>query len=424
MATSAPTIAPGFALRLPIGRICVMTLPLVATLLFWAALPERFATNENGDYVGFYEPVARNILDGQGPVHDDGSPGTEYPPGHPIVLAGVFGIAHLLHVPEPLALDALALLCVSGASLMLFLVARTLWGGALAVIPSLAWSTYPFVLWLTKQPNSELPFMVLLFAAVAVFWAVLAENRLAWRRLGAVGVLLGLAMLVRPIAILLPGVFGILLLWRAHELTFRRRLIGAALIGLGALVAVAPWEAWVRARTGELVLLSSNGAASMTDGLTFAVHPGKRHRMGISVPPDVALFMRGILGHISEMHSTGDVVRAVASETRQRPAAAVKLVAIKLARAWYGTDSQRLERPILLLQALYLLLLGVATALVWRAGGRPRELAILCWAVVLYFWFMNIVSLPLVRYMTPAVGLLFLLAPGILRRRAAAVATT
>jgi hypothetical protein len=86
---------------------------------------------------------------------------------------------------------------------------------------------------------------------------------------------------------------------------------------------------------------------------------------------------------------------------------------MKLVRAWYGTDSQRMERYILLIQAVYLALLGWAAWMAWWKGGEKRRLAIIVLAVVATFWAMSVLALPLVRYMVPAIGLLFVLLPSV-----------
>jgi len=83
-------------------------------------------------------------------------------------------------------------------------------------------------------------------------------------------------------------------------------------------------------------------------------------------------------------------------------------------RAWYGTDSQRLDRFIFLLQAIYLGFLAWAGGLAWRWGGERRRIALIAGAILAYFWGMSLFALPLVRYLVPAIGLAFLFAPAAL----------
>jgi 4-amino-4-deoxy-L-arabinose transferase-like glycosyltransferase len=292
-------------------------------------------------------------------------------------------------------------------------MARRLWGDRVALVASIGWSVYPLTLWLSKQPNSELPFTALLFIAVALFFNALHKSDEAWLRWLAAGALVGAAMLVRPIAILLPFVLCALILWRARSLSRSFRVAACGFLLAGTALLVVPWELWAYRRSGTFVLLSTGGVASMKDGFTFAVDH-RDYRQGVAVPADVADFMRPIFSE--RMTSVGDVVKAVARESRARPTAAIKLFLIKLARAWYGTDSQRMESPILLIQMVVLAILLAATVIAWREAAALRDAAICVWGILLYFWFMNLASLPLARYTAPAIGLLFVLLPGLAAR--------
>ena len=80
---------------------------ILATLLFWGVLPAQFRINDNSDYISFYKPVAHNILAGHGLVIPEGGPALYYPPGYLFVLAGIFGLSHLLEIPEETGLSAL-----------------------------------------------------------------------------------------------------------------------------------------------------------------------------------------------------------------------------------------------------------------------------------------------------------------------------
>src|SRR5215472_16546107 len=59
-------------------------------LAFLVALPARWRVNQSTNYYKFYEPVARNILLGNGLVAPDGSPALEFAPGFSFLLAGAF----------------------------------------------------------------------------------------------------------------------------------------------------------------------------------------------------------------------------------------------------------------------------------------------------------------------------------------------
>jgi hypothetical protein len=87
------------------------------------------------------------------------------------------------------------------------------------------------------------------------------------------------------------------------------------------------------------------------------------------------------------------------------------LVVLKLVRAWYGTDSQRLEEYVAVIQLVYLALLACAWYVALRAGGERKRLALIVASILILFWCMSVLALPLVRYMVPAIGIAFVLLP-------------
>jgi 4-amino-4-deoxy-L-arabinose transferase-like glycosyltransferase len=297
-------------------------------------------------------------------------------------------------------------------SVLLYQLARVIWGARPALATAAIWMTYPFALWLTRQPNSEVPFMIILYGALLLCLRTLVCQPRHWLSYGVVGLLLGGAMLIRPIAIGLGFVLGGLLWVGARRMDRRARLRAVTLVLLGNLVAILPWEAWMYARTGQLVPLSTGGTPSMRDGLTFAVNK-KGFRQGIAVAPDVKELMQEIQQQYDTLTSFGAVVAALQEQWQKRPIAVVKLYALKLARSWYGTDSQRWEKPILWIQLLYVSVLLWSSVVAWKQSGWARQLTIGVWLIVFYFWGMNLISLPLLRYTVPMAGLAFVLVPAL-----------
>ena len=389
---------------------------MLASGMFWAVLPAEYRENQSTDYALAYEPVARNIVAGRG-VTLEGDIATRYPPGFAVLLAGVFRLGDALHVADETMVLAFRLLCVGLAVVLIYGLARLLWSPRAALIPAVAWMTYPFALWLTKQPNSEVPFIPVFFAAMLVFWWALLRERGGGARAGAfylaAGALSGAAMLIRPAALGLSIVMALLvLLFAARATALRTRLLYGALVVLGSILVVLPWEAAVYARTSAIIPLSSGGPATIYDGLTFLAVP-KDYRREVAIPEDVADLMWAIHERRAEATTTGGVFTVLADEARVAPAAFIKLMLIKLARSWYGIDSRVMERPTLLIQIVYLLLATWGTLYCVRQGGAARRLIGGNWLIVFYFWAMTFTVIPLLRYMTPVMGLLMLPLPGV-----------
>ena len=221
--------------------------------------------------------------------------------------------------------------------------------------------------------------------------------------------LVGIAALIRPIALAL-GAPLILMPWLARTgWTSRGRLIFCGWLLLGNLVALAPWEYWVWRQTGRVIPLSTAGPFSIWDGLTITRYTGIT---GVdtfpSLPADVKSLMQDAEGRERELNTTGKIGSFLGSWFRERPLVVLKLLAIKAARSWYAMLSHRFEMYLAVLQSLYLLWAIRGLGLAWARGGRGANLATVTLAIGLYFWAMTIVVLSILRYMVPVMALLFI----------------
>jgi 4-amino-4-deoxy-L-arabinose transferase-like glycosyltransferase len=298
-------------------------------------------------------------------------------------------------------------------STLVFMLARLVGSAPRALIAALVWMSYPFGLWLTKQPNSEIPFLVCLYAGLYVIGRGVLTQPQRQTSFFVAGILFGLAMLIRPVAIgigLLAGL-AILLVNRAQPIRWR---VTALLVLLcGNLILLFPWQVWLYSQTSETMFTSSYGIASIRDGLTFAVDP-KNYRQTLDLPADVVALMQDASAARDQLRSMSDIALFLGQQVQLRPQAVIELGIIKAARSWYGTDSQRFEQLILFIQSIYLMLAVSGVGLTWRNDPAARPLLILFGLVVLYFWGMAILVLPILRIMVPAMGLLFVFLPAIL----------
>lgn len=383
---------------------------MAVTALFWSPLPDTMRENESGDYLLFYEPVARNILQGDGITLSDGEIALGYPPGYPILLAGVFAIARYAGVPESIGIAVFMLICMGFSSLILYRFSVDVWGTRFASLTPILFMTYPLVLWLAKQPNSEIPFMVFLYGCSYFYWLGYARQDRPWLYYGLAGVFAGAAMLIRPIAIGLGVLLAsLLLLTQRHRL--KTRLFMSFLLITGNLLLILPWQTLVFSNTGNFVLLGTGGVTSIRDGLTFAAI-SKEYRTDIIVPQDVAGLQDDIAQVAPQLSTLGDVVRLMRGYFFEKPGSVIELYLIKAARSWYATDSGRFEGFILVIQVFYLSVVILSLLLAWRHFHEVRTLLLLVGWIVLYFWGMTVFVLSIVRYMTPVIGLLFLFLPG------------
>ena len=389
-----------------------MTIFLLALLVILATrliVPDRFfQTHEPPDYVKFYRPVALNILDGAGIVTDDGEVAVRYPPGFPVLLAGTFGLGNVLGVDNTTAALTLTTICLALVPVMVFYLARTLFGLLAGWLASLLWITYPFALRLIGQPFSEPPFLVVFIGALWLLWHTLLNRRERYINYLLYGLLIGVAMLIRPAAIGM-GVVSVLIIWIAgRSLHVRGRVIASALVLAGNLIAVMPWQLYASARTDETVLLSSGGLPSTVFGVMFAVTERPYHPNVIGIPDDVI----DLQSRIYERDSAGDIktlsgfVGLMWDELQTDTMAVIKLMAIKTLRSWYATSSTQQDNLILVLQIPYLLLAVTAFVTVWRRHPQQRTIVTSLLLIVLYLWALTTVALPLLRYMMPAMAII------------------
>lgn len=388
-------------------------------LVVWVALPGDLGANESSDLELFYEPVARALVDGEGFTAPDGAPAVRYPPGFPVLLAGPVAVADATGLALPDVLAVLTALTMGASCGVLHLVGRRLVGPVAAVLGAVLWMGWPLNLWLAKQPNSEVPFTLL------VLLALLATVRGAQRPGPATadallaGAALAGASLVRPAGLFLVLPLGGWLWWERA----RRGRVGPApsqtrawappaVLAVAMGLLLAPWVLWASAATDGFVPVADGGRDTVMDGLEVGIgQKGTEGGRTLAMPGG----MRGLLEDLSaedsagDLPTTGSIVAAVAQEVPERPVAVAQLVGFKAVRSWYGTESLRYEAPLAALQAATAALLLVGAVRCWRGGAERRAALALLTGVLLTSWLLTMAVISLARYLTPSLGVALLL---------------
>lgn len=386
--------------------VTLFALALLVQLVFLQLLPAAYRVNESTDYLTFYEPVAESIRSGDGFQTPRGTPAVRYPPGYPVLLAGVFEAADVLGVSGDLAVRALIVGLTAGSAVLIFLLGRHLFGSRVGFIAALLWMTYPVNLWLAKQPNSEVPFIFVLYGTLLVLVRALDSRR----RLAAIvflcGAGLGVASLIRAsaIAIAVPVAIGIFLWMRGASVRLRLALCGVLLAG--NLVAVMPWEVWATATTGRVIPLSEGGRAAVLAGI---IQRTGKDEFEKSAPADVKALMRRAREQRSSLRSFGDIIGFLWDEAGNHPAAVGKLLFLKAIGPWYVTFSGRLDLLVALVQVPYLALVTGGAFVAWKRGGRERSTVFLIALIGAYSWLVAVATAPRLRYLAPAFGLFLVL---------------
>jgi len=313
----------------PVERRAMLATVAVAVLLGLFAMNDVPAGVFQDD--GHYAILARALAHGDGYRYMNlpGAPGaTHFPPGYPLLLAPLWWIAP--QFPANLAiLKLLNVALLPLAALGVHAVARRL-GGLSAIAASAvavaSVATVP-LLYLNGLLFSETAFIAAL-CAVLLGAEQLAARRDAtsWRAALAVGLAIGALAMLRTIGVtLLPALLAVL--------AWRRRWRDAALVCVGALVFLLPWQLWTAAHGRDVpdAVAGGYGAygpwiadAWRSGGLPFAQAVFLENVRGLLMP----LTLFGLIqapGEVQALAIIGLVVLAGAGAWRMWPRAPVTL---------------------------------------------------------------------------------------------------
>jgi len=208
-----------------------------------------------------YDTFARTLVESGVFGWTQSEPFAFWPPGTSFIYAALFRVFGV-HYGPIVALNLLLSLALIVSTMRL---AHRFFGGRCGFHGGWVLALWPTLIMFTTVLASELPFLVLTAAALDL-WTGSGRNVLV--RGGAVGLLLGCAALVRPVALALPVVFGgALVLERGlgkTTLLEQTRLVAVALIAMACVVA--PWTLRNYRLYHEVVLVSTNGGITLWMG--------------------------------------------------------------------------------------------------------------------------------------------------------------
>lgn len=355
------------------------------------------------DYLNAYKPVTESILHGKG-FTINGEICTIVPPGYPLILSIIFLLSHLIGIEELKLIVLFNVPITAASSALLFLIAESIFKKRIALISSLLWMTYPFNLWLIKNPNTEVPGILLLYLGTWMF--ILAVRKKHAGIFFLAGVIFGLASLIRPINLFLPLVLSFITFFLLKEIPRKTILLSVIIFLIGTLMTILPWEIYVFSKTGKIIILFSIGSAgtiaSGFDHTYITVVGGSR----AIVPNDVLLLMERIQG--AGLNTLSKTFIFFIREPLNNPVAFLKLIGLKMARSFYATSQMWWEKETMMVQTPYLLtgFFGIGYAI--KKHKEKIKNIILLLSIVLYFWTMTTLTISILRYMISAMGLLMI----------------
>jgi hypothetical protein len=407
---------PVFKTHSVISTLCVFLGGLVIGSLFIAVCP----LSENTDYLGFYRPIAERILDGHGVTHPNDQPATRYPPGYPIFIAACYAATDIVGMDREQGILCLQAMLYGISGVLIFMMAEKLYPRQAipCLLAAILWLCNPINLLLLKQPNSEIPFIAFFYLALWLTLGCITDNHTKggkpppWQcmlTMGLfIGILSGISMLIRPIAIGISVIFaGAVLVLPRRNIPLRWRGVCAGAILAGTTLVVAPWECWVFSHGGDWIPLSTGGGASIRDGLTFAVRD-EGYRKPVALPPDARAAMNNMAIRYGEMSNLRGIITVVSDTYHQYPLGVITVMVAKAGRCFYATNSGEHDRYVMWGQLIFLAGIGFACAKMWPSNPQPIVFFLL---VVVYFWGMTFMVLSILRYMQPMLGALTVFLP-------------
>ena len=377
-------------------------------------LPASVTEHRVNDYENRFEPVARSLLAGKGYCQYEGVTMTHYPPGNAFFLVAVFWLAQQTGLPEQplLILIAVGLQAISGA--LLFRLAREFWAALSCVLVSFVTLAYFPNTLLTFWGSSEAIYSPFLILSLLLFWRGM-QNESRWRFF-LVGLLFGIGMLIRPFVTYLPVFFVALMISNYSPFKFSKRMVLAGCMLAGVALAILPWQIWTYQQTKQFYLVSSIGPDNVVIGIAYALP--RPVQLDIEVPPGVRSLMHSIIDYRSQgkIESFSGLFSWLRNEALTHPGDFANLLARKVTRVWFATDSHRHEMTLFYLQLplLSIGLMGVFLCL--RSTGDLRRFAMLCIVVIAFYWLMATAGASILRYMAPVMPLVLLMSTPVLER--------
>lgn len=208
-----------------------------------------------------YDAFARTLVQHGTFGWTAGEPTSFWPPGTTFLHAALFAIFGIRYEPIVAMNIALSL----GIVWVTARLAARFWGQKAAVLSALILAVWPTLVMYPTILASELPFLFLTLLALDIW----SQSRRGFTSRGLMaGLVLGLAALVRPQALLLPLVYaaGLLLTTRGSPRALIDQLRCIAVAGVVMALVIAPWT-WRNFQLyGEPVLISSNGGVTLWIG--------------------------------------------------------------------------------------------------------------------------------------------------------------
>jgi 4-amino-4-deoxy-L-arabinose transferase-like glycosyltransferase len=245
--------------------IGVLLLAFILHLVWVLAVP----TQPISDFKEF-DRLAVGLVDGKGYVNTSGQPTAYRPPGYIYFLAGIYAIfGH-----RDIAMRLINVLLGVLACWLSYFLATELFDRRTGLVAALLMAIFPSLIAWANILAIENVFIPVLLGVMLTYLKGLKQPVTGWLWLVLCGILSGLAALIRPAALMLPGMLAVswgLIAWRNRNISrgiqwlVRPVLIGLVLYGL-VFVVILPWTLRNWQLFGRFVLVSTEGGITFLSG--------------------------------------------------------------------------------------------------------------------------------------------------------------
>lgn len=247
--------------RIDPRSLAALVFAAVVLRIIWATLIPISPESDAAAYDAFARTLSKHAVFGFVPEQ----PLAFWPPGTSLLYAAAYwllGTGAVAVVATNIILSA-ALLLVTAR------VCARLYGPQIAVLAVVILTLWPTLVMYTTISASEIPYLLFTMLAVDA-WTLPKRSVLV--RAGLAGAAIGIATLVRPSAILLPGLLAVcqLALGRRTRAELLEQAKAVVVATVMALVLIAPWTIRNYQLLGSFVLVSTNGGVTLWMGN----HPG------------------------------------------------------------------------------------------------------------------------------------------------------
>lgn len=345
-------------LRSHLTWLVLVVLLALAVRLTWALVIRVEVRDEWRFDMTIYDFQAQMLAAGAGHIHYDGFPTAHWPPGYPAALTPLY----YLFDDNPFTASLLNAAVGAVTALLIYLLGARLFGRGIGLTGAFVFALFPNQIFFTSLILSEVLFAGLfVLALLLTAWLLLGERPPQPWQAGLVGLLIGIATLVRGEALLLAAIIipVLLLRWRSRR---QVALLSSALIA-GTIVVVAPWTLRNYSRMGDFILIST----SSTEAFWMGHHEGADGRIGDFEP---GIRNAGLINPERERRTNEQALEEAVSYIRDHPLDDLKLIPSKLyylykddgsSMHWYQIDKPTLP------EGTATFLSGLASVYYWGA---------------------------------------------------------